>query len=47
MLKRLNEKKTDNWANFDIAPDFKNGGIYKDIDLETKKFEVITDDLPF
>ena len=34
-------------GEFDIAPDFTNGGIYKDIDLETKKFEVITDDLPF
>jgi twinkle protein len=46
-VEKVKRKENGQLGEFDIAPDFTNGGIYKDIDLETKKFEVITDDLPF
>jgi twinkle protein len=46
-VEKVKRKENGQLGDFDIAPDFTNGGIYKDIDLETKKFEVITDDLPF
>jgi twinkle protein len=46
-VEKVKRKENGQLGEFDIAPDFKNGGIYKDIDLESKKFEVITDDLPF
>ena len=46
-IEKVKRKENGQLGEFDIAPDFKNGGIYKDIDLETKKFEVIKDNLPF
>ena len=46
-IEKVKRKENGQLGEFDIAPDFKNGGIYKDVDLETKKFEVIKDNLPF
>jgi twinkle protein len=46
-VEKVKRKENGQLGEFDIAPDFSNGGIYKDVDLETKKFEVITDDIPF
>ncbi len=46
-IEKVKRKENGQLGDFDIAPDFKNGGIYKDIDLETKKFEVIKDNIPF
>ena len=46
-VEKVKRKENGQLGDFDIAPDFNNGGIYKDIDLASKKFEVITDNLPF
>ncbi|WP_288955964.1 toprim domain-containing protein [uncultured Polaribacter sp.] len=46
-VEKVKRKENGQLGEFDIAPNFNEGGIYKDIDLETKIFEVITDDLPF
>ena len=46
-IEKVKRKENGQLGDFDLAPDFKNGGIYKDIDLETKKFEVIKDNIPF
>ena len=31
MSKKLSEKKTVKLGDFDIAPDFENGGVYKSL----------------
>ena len=46
-IEKVKRKENGQLGDFDLAPDFKNGGIYKDVDLETKKFEVINDNIPF
>jgi len=46
-VEKVKRKENGQLGDFDIAPDFNNGGIYKNIDLASKKFEVITDNLPF
>jgi len=46
-VEKVKRKENGQLGDFDVAPDFKNGGIYKNIDLASKKFEVITDNLPF
>ena len=30
-----------------VAPDFKYGGVYKEIDKDKQRFEVIKDNIPF
>jgi hypothetical protein len=49
MWKRSSEKKTANWEIFEVAPDFiGGGGIYKPINQNNKRFEVIKDtSIPF
>lgn len=46
-IEKVKRKENGQLGDFDLAPDFKNGGIYKDVDLQTKKFEVINDNIPF
>ena len=46
-IEKVKRKENGQLGDFDIAPDFKSGGVYKDIDLNTKKFEVITDNIVF
>ena len=46
-VEKVKRKENGQLGDFDIAPDFNAGGIYKDISLASKKFEVITDSLPF
>ena len=46
-IEKVKRKENGQLGEFEIAPDFDSGGIYKDIDLASKKFEVITDNLPF
>ena len=46
-VEKVKRKENGQLGEFDVAPDFQNGGVYKDIDLETRKFEVIKDDIPF
>ena len=47
-VEKVKRKENGQLGDFDIAPDFKNGGVYRDVDLNTKRFEVVTDDdVPF
>lgn len=46
-IEKVKRKENGQLGDFDIAPDFKSGGVYRDIDLATKKFEVITDNIVF
>lgn len=46
-IEKVKRKENGQLGDFDLAPDFQNGGIYKDVDLQTKKFEVINDNIPF
>ena len=47
-VEKVKRKENGQLGYFDIAPDFKNGGVYRDVDLNTKRFEVVTDDnVPF
>jgi hypothetical protein len=46
--RRLSEKKNGQLGDFEVAPDFYNGGVYKPIDQNNKRFEVIKDNnIPF
>ena len=41
-------KRKENGQQGDfIAPDFKNGGVYKAVDKDKQRFEVIRDNIPF
>lgn len=46
-VEKVKRKENGQLGEFDIAPDFKSGGVYKDVDLASKKFEVITDNIIF
>ena len=46
-VEKVKRKENGQLGEFEIAPDFDSGGIYKDISLQNKKFEVITDNVPF
>tara|TARA_R110000823_G_scaffold309869_1_gene434413 strand:- start:9947 stop:11620 length:1674 start_codon:yes stop_codon:yes gene_type:complete len=46
-VEKVKRKENGQLGEFEIAPDFDAGGIYKDIDLAKKKFEIITDNIPF
>ena len=46
-VEKVKRKENGQLGEFDIAPDFKAGGVYRDIDLATKKFDVVSDNLPF
>jgi twinkle protein len=46
-VEKVKRKENGQLGSFDIAPDFKNGGVYKAIELKNK-FEIIKDnDIPF
>jgi hypothetical protein len=47
MWKRLKGKRMGKLGDFEIAPDFDNGGIYKEIYQGEKKIQVIKDNVPF
>ena len=46
-IEKVKRKENGQLGEFEIAPDFESGGIYKDISLQNKKFQVITDNAPF
>lgn len=46
-VQKVKRKENGLQGDFMIAPDFRNGGVYKAIDKEKQRFEVIKDDIPF
>jgi len=47
-IEKVKRKENGQLGYFEIAPDFLNGGIYKEVKNSDKKFEIIKDnDIPF
>jgi twinkle protein len=47
-IEKVKRKENGQLGDFEVAPDFYNGGVYKPIDQNNKRFEVIKDDnIPF
>ena len=47
-VEKVKRKENGQLGSFDVAPDFKNGGVYKSVSQTEKKFQVIKDnDIPF
>ena len=47
-IEKVKRKENGQLGDFEVAPDFLNGGVYKPVDAENKKFEVIKDtNIPF
>jgi len=46
-VQKVKRKENGKQGDFMIAPDFKNGGVYKSIDKNKQRFEVIKDNIPF
>jgi len=47
-IEKVKRKENGQLGDFEVAPDFTNGGVYKPLEAENKKFEVIKDtNVPF
>lgn len=47
-IEKVKRKENGQLGEFEVAPDFHNGGVYKPIDHNNKRFEVIKDNsIPF
>jgi len=47
-IEKVKRKENGQLGDFEVAPDFLNGGVYKPVDAENRKFEVIKDtNIPF
>ena len=46
-VEKVKRKENGQLGDFEIAPDFDNGGIYKEIYQGEKKIQVIKDNVPF
>ena len=47
-VEKVKRKENGQLGDFEVAPDFHNGGVYKPIDHNNKRFEVIKDNnIPF
>ena len=46
-VEKVKRKENGQLGDFEIAPDFDNGGIYKEIYQGEKKIQVIKDNIPF
>ena len=46
-VEKVKRKENGQLGEFEIAPDFNAGGVYKHLELAKKKFEVIKDNIPF
>jgi twinkle protein len=47
-IEKVKRKENGQLGDFEVAPDFHNGGVYKPIDHNNKRFEVIKDNnIPF
>ena len=46
-VQKVKRKENGKQGDFMVAPDFQNGGVYKSIDKNKQRFEVIKDNIPF
>lgn len=46
-VQKVKRKENGQQGDFMIAPDFKNGGMYKTIDGNKQRIQVLTDEIPF
>lgn len=46
-VQKVKRKENGSQGDFMIAPDFKNGGMYKTIDGNKQRIQVLTDEVPF
>ena len=46
-VQKVKRKENGKQGDFMVAPDFHNGGVYKEIDKDKQRFEVIKDNIPF
>lgn len=46
-VQKVKRKENGQQGDFMIAPDFKNGGMYKTIDGNKQRIQVLTDQIPF
>ena len=46
-VQKVKRKENGQQGDFMIAPDFKNGGVYKTIDGNVQRIQVLTDEIPF
>jgi twinkle protein len=46
-VQKVKRKENGQQGDFMIAPDFKNGGMYKTIDANRQRIQVLTDEVPF
>jgi len=46
-VQKVKRKENGKQGDFMVAPDFGNGGVYKEIDKDIQRFEVIKDNIPF
>lgn len=46
-IEKVKRKENGQIGDFDIAPDFEHGGVYKSLQFADKTFEVIKDSTPF
>lgn len=46
-VQKVKRKENGKQGDFMIAPDFANGGVYKEIDKDKQRFEVVRDNIPF
>ena len=46
-VQKVKRKENGQQGDFMIAPDFKNGGMYKTIDQNKQRIQVLTDEVPF
>lgn len=46
-VQKVKRKENGKQGDFMIAPDFSCGGVYKEIDKDKQRFEVVRDNIPF
>jgi twinkle protein len=46
-VQKIKRKENGKQGMFMIAPDFKQGGLYKSVNPDKQRFTVVTDDVPF
>jgi len=46
-IQKVKRKENGSQGMFTIAPDFRSGGVYKQIDEKKQRFTVVTDQIPF
>jgi hypothetical protein len=46
-IQKVKRKENGSQGVFTVAPDFKDGGVYKSIDEKKQRFTVVHDQVPF